>query len=190
LGRSPAVCEALGPLGKTTGPLTLGSETIVATFYTTVYTTYEFVKGRLGLPMLLDILSEQIEDGAATEDEQEEDIQRYIEAEIVKIDALIDSACIKQIEVPVLSTNKSFGILVEIAESLILRKVATHTQHDDIPTKIENAYIAAMRTLGQIMRGELVLARDGQTGPSDDGDSISVSDPETSPFQTDMEDAW
>lgn len=66
----------------------------------------------------------------------------------------------------------------------------SYTQQDDLPTKVENEYIGAMRTMAQIMRGELVIAQDGQVGPSDDGESIVVSAAEATPFHTDMEDAW
>jgi len=153
------------------------------------YTNYAYVEGRLGEEFLLDILEDQIPDGTADGAELTV-IEAYVEAECVKIDALIDGACVKQIAVPVESTNKSFGLLKGVAEALILRKVASHTQHDDVPSKIENEYVSAMRTLGQIMRGELTIAQDGQTGPSTDGDTMAVSESEESPFHTDMEEAW
>jgi len=156
----------------------------------TYYTTYAYAKGRFGLDFLFSLLADQIDEASTTDTAKEADIQAYIEAEIEKIDAFIDAACVKQVDVPVATTNKSFGLLEAIAEALILRKVASHTQQDDIPSKLENEYIAAMRQLGQIMRGELAIAQTGQTGPSTAGDSIAISEPEETPFHTDLSDAW
>lgn len=152
------------------------------------YTNYAFVKGRLGLEFLEDILNAQIY--GVDESQYEATIQAYVEEEIGKIESLIDAACIRQTTVPVPSTNKSYGILVNIAEALIIRKILSYTQQDDLPAKVENEYIGAMRTLTQIMRGDLTIAQDGQTGPSDDGDSMAISTPEADPFHTNMEEAW
>jgi hypothetical protein len=153
------------------------------------YTNYAFVTGRFGAEFLSNILADQIPDGT-TDALIETVLSVYVEAEIVKIDAQIDAACVRQIAVPVATTNSSFGMLQGIAEALVMRKIASHTQHDDIPSKIENEFISAMRQLGQLARGELVIAQPGQVGPSADGDSVVISDPETTPFHIDMETSW
>ena len=153
------------------------------------YTSYSYVEGRFGLPFLTDLLSDQIPDDTADNAIQGV-LSAYIEAEIAKIDALIDAACIRQITVPVSTTNKAFAILKGVAEALILRKVASHTQQDDIPSKIENEFVASMRTLGQIMRSEMILTQEGQTGPGNSNDAMKISDPEETPFHISMEDAW
>jgi hypothetical protein len=151
------------------------------------YTNYAFVRGRWGL--LPDLLADQIPDGT-TDALIETVLSVYVEAEIVKIDAQIDAACVRQIAVPVATSNSSFGMLKGIAEALLMRKIASHTQHDDIPSKIENEYVTAIRMLGQLARGELVIAQPGQVGPSDAGDSMIVSAAETLPFHIDMETSW
>ena len=153
------------------------------------YTNYAFVTGRYGAEFLSNILADQIPDGT-TDALIPTVLGVYVDAEIVKIEAQIDAACVRQITVPVPSTNASFGMLQGIAESMIMRKIASHTQHDDIPSKIENEYVTAIRMLGQIARGELVIAQAGQIGPNPDGDSMIVSDAETTPFHIDMETAW
>jgi hypothetical protein len=153
------------------------------------YTNYAFVTGRHGAEFLSNILADQIPDGT-TDALIPTVLGVYVEAEIVKIDAQIDAACVRQIAVPVATSNSSFGMLKGIAEALIMRKIASHTQHDDIPSKIENEYVTAIRMLGQLARGELVIAQPGQVGPSDAGDSMIVSAAETLPFHIDMETSW
>lgn len=153
------------------------------------YTNWDFVLGRFGLEFLSNILADQIPDGT-TDALISTVLETYVEAEIVKIDAQVDSACVRQIAVPVDTANSSFGMLQGIAESIILRKIASHTQHDDIPSKIENEYVTAIRMLGQLARGELVVAQPGQVGPSATGDSMFVSEPEATPFHVDMEGVW
>jgi hypothetical protein len=153
------------------------------------YTNYAFVTGRFGAEFLSNILSDQIPDGT-TDALIPTVLGVYIEAEIVKIDALIDAACVRQITVPVPTTNASFGMLQGIAEALIMRKIASHTQHDDIPSKIENEYVTAIRMLGQLTRSELLIAQPLQTGPSAAGDSMTISAPEKNPFHVDLDTAW
>ena len=153
------------------------------------YTNYAFVLNRLGLEFLRDILASQIPDG--TEDDDVSTVLGvYIETQIAKIDAQIDSACVGQLAVPIEATNPSFAMLEGIAEALIKRWIASHTQHDDIPSKIENEYVTAIRMLGQLARKELLLNQDAQTAPTDDAESILVSAPETTPFHVDLDTAW
>lgn len=156
---------------------------------TPYYTNFAFVVSRFSLDILYDLLADLIPDGTEEED-REAIIEAWVEAEIVKIDSLINASCAKQVDIPVSTDNPSFGMLRDIAESYIIRKVASHTQHDDLPSKIENDFAVAALTLRQIQRGEIVLTQDDQTGPNPEGDSVTVSDAETSPFHIDMEDAW
>lgn len=156
------------------------------------YTNWAFVRDRLGLDALRDLLSEQvtayIDESAITDA-----LETYVEAEIVRIDQLIDAAVVKHASVPVATTNPSFGMLQDVAEAIILRKLYAHSQQDSLPQKIVEGYSASVQTLQRIATGQYTIAENAATGPSTLGDSVfvfteDVKDGES--FHQDLSNVW
>lgn len=156
------------------------------------YTTYAWVKTRIKFDRLKEFLEDQITDADDSTSAIDTELDDYVEDNVItQVESQINVACRKQVDVPVVSTNLCFGMLVNIARAMTLREVFAHSKHNEVPPKIENAFIAAIRQLGQIARGELDLTSDTETGPLTDGDSMRIdvtTDDDT--FETQLTDEW
>ena len=157
------------------------------------YVTYEWVDARVGHDLIVDLLSKQLTTAGEAPEVVDTQLKAYVEEEIVEqIDSRINAACVKQTDIPVPTTNPSFAMLRGIARALLLREVYAHSSHDEIPPKIENAYVDAVQQLSQIQRGLITFADDGDTGPGTDGSSLDVSvlDSSGDSWDEDLYDTW